>query len=65
MHTKEQLKEYYGTSFENYEEIWLPERTLMQESFYEFYDAFLAELLTKLRRYFQIFLWKFGWTQIR
>ena len=52
-YTLEQLKEYYGTSFENYEEIWLPEKdSYARKLFYEFYDAFLAELLTETQKVF-------------
>ena len=52
-YTLEQLEEYYGTSFENYEEIWLPEKdSYARKLFYEFYDAFLTELLTETQEVF-------------
>lgn len=52
-YTLEQLREYYGTAFENYEEIWLPDRdSYARILFYEFYDTFLAELLKETQKVF-------------
>lgn len=52
-YTLDQLKEYYGTAFETYEEICLPEKdSYARILFYEFYDTFLAELLKETQKVF-------------
>lgn len=52
-YTLEQLGEYYGTVFENYEEIWLPEKDCYgRKLFYEFYDEALNGLLRETQEVF-------------
>lgn len=52
-YTLEQLGEYYGTAFESYEQIWLPEKdSYGRRLFYEFYDSFLTELLEETQEVF-------------